>query len=275
MRVHLFRAPKVLSILLLATFLASSCESLILACNYIESDFWISSDVYSCNGVLLTVGDTVNVTVVNQDHLEGKTHNDVKGLSIVQQNDVIRKFPQNIQTFFPNLEVIRIMQSTIAEVTDKDFSVFPALRELDLRMNKIKIIKRNSFKQNPQLKAICFNDNPIKHIAHYVFDDLSNLQWLQFSNALCVDGEINNNTNVVPLSFKIFQQCPPTSTMIGEEILPELVDQINDLKKELDHIRDRLGEQTTEAATTESETSEAATTESESMRGVFKEIEVR
>lgn len=169
------------------------------------------------------------------------------------------------------------MQSTIAEVTDKDFSVFPALRELDLRMNNIQVIKRNSFKQNPHLEAICFNDNPIKHVAHYVFDDLSNLKWLQFSKALCVDGEINNNTNIDQLSFKIFQQCQPTSTMIGEEILPELVSQMNDLKEELDHIRDRLElldrEATTEAATTEAETTEAETSEAETTAAEVTETE--
>lgn len=144
-----------------------------------------------------------------------------------------------------NLQSFSLNRMNIESIEQEDFSVFTNLRQLDLSQNALKTIHRNVFDENTGLEAINLSYNPIKHIAHYVFDSLTVLRILDLQNLACIN-DTANSTAVEALRFSVFLKCPPTSTMIGEEVMNSekfetiihgLEDRIEALEEEISDLR--------------------------------------
>lgn len=178
-----------------------------------------SPEVYMCESIIESVGDFKTVTQIIGNHQPGRNDFDVKAFSVV--NQYLLEFPLNVSNFFPKLESIRVFQSKLKRISRSDLESFTDLKELDLTYNDIEIINSDLFQSNLKMEAIAFNLNPLKHVAHHVFDHLPNLSTLDFRFTRCVNATATANSPMTTFEviFEIFRQCPPTTEMLLKEIM--------------------------------------------------------
>lgn len=211
------------------SFLATS-SSLILDCMYAVRNLWQVNSVYTCTANVISVGDARDVNAVSTNHLIGRSDSDVRGLLI--ENQLLRLVPANISSFFQNLEAISLNNCDLEEIKREDIRGFSKLRQLHLNPNRITEIGNNLFEGNPGMKFITFTNNPIKHVAYNLFDDLTELVTLDILHGTCVSSNSNKN-NILSFIFQISANCPPTFKMLLEKIQEENV-QGTDLKQQID-----------------------------------------
>jgi hypothetical protein len=157
---------------------------------------------------------------VSRNHLAGRNHSDVRGLSF--QNQGIRELPTNVEQFFPNIESIDVT-TTLEELSREDLSAFPRLRELHLNNNRVQVINSNLFAGNPEMVSISFISNPVRNVASGVFDHLVNLTQLRFDGVACHNGAGTTRATVLTLLPRIATMCPPTFDMNFEMIEDRLL----------------------------------------------------
>ncbi|KAL7012802.1 hypothetical protein ACKWTF_015059 [Chironomus riparius] len=113
------------------------------------------------------------------------TNDDVLGF--YAEDQVLHYFPKNLDKFFKNIELIRIMACGLKEVHQADFKPFRNLTLLQIRDNKIKIIEEGLFEFNQKLEVLVVYESHIIHIDPTVFDNLNNLKTFLFDNVPCIN----------------------------------------------------------------------------------------
>lgn len=196
-------------------------------CNYEMRALWQTSSIYTCTARVVFLGDTHELIDVSHNHLTGYTNADVKGLFIPGQP--LSVVPRNISNFFPNLESLYLSNLDVTEVTNTDLFGLGNLKVFVLVAAKLSSIESNLFVNNPLLHSISFNDNPIRHIGHRVFDSLVNLTILDFQINFCINEGSSNRTTTEALIFSLIVNCPPSFEMTETKILngAGLLDQID------------------------------------------------
>lgn len=197
-------------------------------------NIWTISNVFICEASVVRIGDLRTVTSVSNNLPFGRNLTDVKGISIMDQTQ--HYFPRNLSNFFPNIEVIRVRNIGLREISGEDIEDFPSLRQISLSVNDITSLGKDLFASNRMLQAISFDYNPVMHVAHSVFANLYNLRWLRFGNTTCINQLVDDSYELVhSMVFNIFRQCPPTSAMIAEDLeLPELKAEVRKLATTVD-----------------------------------------
>lgn len=235
------RNHKALTLLLVAAFLCSTSKAFTLICTYSLNDVWKLTNLYICDGTLMGSEESRGIDSVTSvfGHLPG--YNDAKVQALIIQGRFLHFMPTNVNVKFPAIESLTYSGLHLEAVESSDLDVFPSLKQLDLSNNAIQTINRNIFSGNPIIEAINLSQNPIKHIAHYVFDNLPVLGILEINDSGCIDA-VANATNLDAVRFSVFLKCPPTSTMIGDEVLDGtafksiialLQDKIDDLEERI------------------------------------------
>lgn len=212
-----------------ATF--STFDALILDCTYSMRNLWWIKNLYTCKARVVFVGDQRFVTQVSQNHLSGRGNSQVQGLLI--ENQPMTYVPGNIHYFFMNLEALNIYNCGVNYLRREDINNLPRLRQLYLYYNNIHELGNNLFEGNPSMKHMSFTSNPIKHIAHNVFDYLYSLETLDMASATCISVNNGNRNAVKAVLFRFAVSCPPTFEMIFERMEKRLL-QGAELKRQVD-----------------------------------------
>lgn len=190
-------------------------NGLILDCTYGSRDLGSIGDIYTCTARVIFVRDD-RVDDVSSNHEDGYTHDDVKGLIIEQS---LAFTPRDIELFFPNLEAYVSKSTGSANLTRESLIGLSKLRLLDFGSNNLAEVENDLFSGNPSMEWIYFDSNPIKHIAHHVFDHLNELRTLYMSNTACINQTADNMDNVRILQFRLIVNCPPTFHMTETKIV--------------------------------------------------------
>lgn len=143
------------------------------------------------------------------------------------------KIPSNINTFFPNLKILDLKNTSIAQLSQSDISPFTKLEILILWNNLIKILDGKVFSLNPALTYIDFENNLLTNTGTKLLEPLTKLQYAFFSKNICTDIYVSNATEASAAKFKIqlSSNCPPSFDMLVGEILENSVflDKINSI----------------------------------------------
>lgn len=222
--------------------LASMCliggyQASILMCDFRSDDFWNRQQLYACIGSVIGEGD---VRVIDRvwrmnGHEVGLSDYNVTAVTVA--NFLMHAVPRNIEFHFPNLKSMSLLRLGIRKIENSDFRNVSDLIHLDLSDNAIQAINADAFTENSRLEAINLSQNPLKHIAHYVFRALTNMQSLEMSRSGCVDAQFTG-TGWNSFQFELILRCPPTSEMIGDEIF--VSDEFIDMKNKLRKMRYRI-----------------------------------
>ncbi len=134
-------------------------------------------------------------------------------------NENIEFTPFNIHTFFPNLEALDLLNKGTSELTRESLKGLNSLRLLNFGRNKLQTIETDLFIENPDMERLYFENNPLRHVAFNVFDDLQRLNFLDVTETLCIDQSATTIDQIDSLKFHILVQCPPTFEMLEEKVV--------------------------------------------------------
>ncbi|KAG5669034.1 hypothetical protein PVAND_016936 [Polypedilum vanderplanki] len=182
----------------------SSAE--IINCRYFPYSLsYLPEPIYFCQILNSEIfnGTQISITEIQGLHWFNNTNENVTGIYLHSAPN-LNKFPKNLEKFFKNLILIRILGSNLTEISQNDFKVFPKLKYLYLFENKIKIIHEDTFAFNPELKVIDLDGNEISHIDPKSFSNLKNLIELKLIFNVCkIDKRAEIRKEVEELIIKI------------------------------------------------------------------------
>ncbi|KAG5667929.1 hypothetical protein PVAND_015894 [Polypedilum vanderplanki] len=194
-------------------------EDTSVTCNFNiipPSSLWLQTEVeyYSCDVQTDFTYSNLRVNAITENHMNGKTNDDVKVLIIDgrQMNFV----PFNFENFFPNLIGIKIDGTDLMYIGKNDLSPFTKLEYLEVTNSQIQVIFKDSFAMNTKLKSINLLGNPILYIDRNVFDSLNDLSYLYLSTTVCMMGTTDAETTAAVANLKtlITQNCGNTNFML-------------------------------------------------------------
>lgn len=211
-----FRFQILLTSITWLSFLSVS-SAFILNCSYSMLSVWTQPSKYFCSAQVIDDGDRY-VTYVSQNHLLGRSNDDVEGL-LIGSDTSMKRLALGIEKFFQNLEVMEIVDGAVVEVAPEALIGLPKLRQISLVNNLLKTIDSRLFEHNPLLKAISFARNPIAHVGFNAFDNLTELTTFAFYDTVCTELYYDDRAVVETAIFNIKVYCPPTFDMIEADLL--------------------------------------------------------
>lgn len=165
--------------------------------------------VYLCFVVNMniTTSDKLVTNVIKKHDLK-KTNFDVKLLKI--HNQSCPEIPERIGTFFSRLEGLEIINSNLRSVIKEDLSDFKNLKYLNLKENKIEVLRNDTFKHNTKLQHIIICCNELKLIGISLFEHLNQLKHVNFKRNVCISRKSNDAEELASLRKEISKKCPPS-----------------------------------------------------------------
>ncbi|KAL7012764.1 hypothetical protein ACKWTF_015030 [Chironomus riparius] len=112
-------------------------------------------------------------------HEGNKTNDNVTHLEF--SNCRIRKIPQKLTKIFPNLKVLRIINSELRKICKADLAEYKNIERLIFDFNEIEFLPGNLFEDFQNLELISFRGNELKIIEPNILDSLDGLQHVNFA----------------------------------------------------------------------------------------------
>jgi hypothetical protein len=106
------------------------------------------------------------ITSVNQDN----TYFNLTVTKIYINSQVVHFLPERIEKFFPNINEVQIINSSLTEIDKFDLKAFKDLEFLNLPHNKLEVLKNDLFVFTPKLRYVYINNNNLKFIDERLFD---------------------------------------------------------------------------------------------------------
>lgn len=197
--------------LLVVILITSLVEGIRFSCKFqmLSSFYHNLGGRYTCIATIVNSGST-SLENVTEVHLTEKSNDDVEVLEISSQN--LPFFPEEIGSFFKNLDEIWISNSSLTAITANDLRPFSGLSYLQLMNNQLTSIDGDLFKFTPHLQFVSFSHNQIKHIGHDLVTNLNILKVLNFQGNVCINKYAANRTGVLSLAPQLSTLCPPLET---------------------------------------------------------------
>lgn len=175
--------------------------------------------VYTCiNPRVIQINQTRNVVGVSQNHLAGRSNQDV--ISLIIQNELSLDFiPEDINLFFSNLEGIIFNNCPITTFTKYDLRPFPKMRHFGIHRTQMTTIRGDVFQYLPDLERLQLNINRITNIGPGLFQYTPKLSVVFFDSNLCINSQATSIAAVATMGAELAFRCPPTVEMIEEIIL--------------------------------------------------------
>lgn len=195
------------------------CSGLMLACDYREKVHDDIGLLYTCEARVVRIGDVRYVFDISNisEHMNGFDNSNVEAL---EYNETIGFMPRNVSSFFPNLQLIKANGIQSDSLTHEDLTGFARLRSLRFSNNNLREIGNDLFIDNPLITLVFFDNNKIRHVAHNVFDNLTQLITLNMFDNLCTGQFVYSDPDRIPdMLFRLLLECPPTFEMIEERIV--------------------------------------------------------
>lgn len=226
-------------IILAAAVLFMSSQAIELTCMFNNIAVWTIPIAYTgSNCTMRGSGQKVSQIFAQGNHRPGQNHGSVRAL-IIDYEFRLGAFPENINNILPALTSIGLHRLSIRSVSFENLEVFPLLVQIDLSNNEIETIAYDVFAGNPNLRAVDLSQNPLRHIGHYVFTMMTNLQFLELNDSGCIDTAASS-TSLEKTKFSVILKCPPTSTMIKDEVLASAT--FTALKKEIRQLEELVSD---------------------------------
>jgi Leucine rich repeat len=222
------------------------CNGIILDCTY-KTAFWSQPQgtIYYCDAKVIRFNNDRFVTGVSQNHLSGKSDSDVKAIGFY--NQPMDFVPQNISTYFPNIQGFAVSSTSLKVVSKIDFEQFPDLIDTFLNNDELETIDGDLFASNPKLQYISLISNKITNVGPNLLSSLKELRVVYFSNNICINFYATNSTGVLDVARRLAHACPPTADMIeriivnGENFV-EMTEDIEEVQSKTRRLENRVAE---------------------------------
>jgi len=225
-------------IFFIAIFISSS-SGIIFNCDFRTYEFRIGIK-YACFIYQEDIsGNDTEIVYITGSHEDGKVNEDVEvltiGLDRVEHS--LDRFPANINTFFPNLILIRFPLGNLTTLGADSLNALESLRYFRASDNRITSIDGDLFKFSPNITQINFENNLITSVGHDLFAGLESLTYADFRNNSCIDMDANSREEIEILQTALFLQCSPLDPP-DCEIRCTINEEIDELTSEIDALAD-------------------------------------
>jgi hypothetical protein len=184
----------------------AACHALYFDCVYNRDGPYKSVGItYICDAQVLDTNVTDTVRAVGKNHASGYSNTHVKGLRIIDANLPI--FPKEIEKFFPNLQIISIFRSNLANISASDLKPFVNLMYLFLDDNKLQALDGNLFENTPHLKKISFDNNNLVFVGGNILNPLRSLTNAFFFGNRCVSRYVFSASDLPLLKRDFETKC--------------------------------------------------------------------
>jgi hypothetical protein len=185
------------SILTITLLLSKPSTQTVLKCDSFSTIAFYDTIEYLCESSTFEISTKSNnfITEVSGTHENGQSNDDVTVLWLYDTRCTF--FPQNIESFFPNLESIQIVNASLSEIHGDDLKPHIDMQFLMLTNNLLETVEKNLFEHNKRLKLIDLSNNRIKFVDVSAFDGLSELAFLYFYGNPCRDDAAQDDKNDV------------------------------------------------------------------------------
>lgn len=126
-----------------------------------------------------------SVVKVSGDHLQRYNQQHVRALEIRGQTCYF--LPTRIKNFFPNLELLRVVNSRLKSVTQADLKPHTKLRVINMNANQLTTLDNDLLESNLELIRVDFRSQKLKLIGYNIFDKLEKLAIADFQFGGCVN----------------------------------------------------------------------------------------
>jgi len=127
--------------------------------------------------------------------------NEVRSLKI--ENQECHFFPNGVGAIF-NLQAIRIYNSGLRRIAKSNLESMPELMVLWLPKNKIEVIESDLFTFNTKLTRIDFSENNVKHIGTQTFNQLNQLESVNFNSNPCISTNAQGSYGIQILKQQLY-----------------------------------------------------------------------
>lgn len=142
-------------------------------------------------GTLLTCITGNETRILTQNSTVFPHHNSPIESIYIDNPSEIKFIPKNLKTIFPKLQMLVFDSQPITTLSSSDLEQFgDDLTLFDLDQGMLTFLKKDLFTHNRNLKHINFFGNPLKFIEPGFFDNIAQLNKLQFinlENCSCID----------------------------------------------------------------------------------------
>lgn len=207
----------------------------------VECNFTDFKSLYTCvSDDLETDSQDSFVTEVSGLHANGKTNKDVQQFC-VSNSESLEYFPGGLSNFFPNLESIRIKNSSMKYIFKSDLFGLSGLKNFVAVDNQIEIIGPQLFEDNPLLEEIHLEKNKITSISEDLLDSNDgNLLLVHLYNNECIKNDLEiPNFSATDIKKMIIEKCSLSQQDLIENVdkqVEKLSNHMNNLKENLEKI---------------------------------------
>lgn len=193
----------------LSSLLVGQCPASVgvtIQCDFVDLNWSGVEEIYTCVGTIVGNGSVSNVVNVIGTHLEGRTNDDVRGLSIYNQRG-LTQLPRNIGDFF-NLTALDWVFGDLNFLSATDLSQVSSASIISFYGNQLSSIEGNLFQNTPSVQQIDLGNNLIRNVGNNVFSTLTELRTVLIQRNPCIDTVAATPEAIQNLTSSLVSQCP-------------------------------------------------------------------
>ena len=126
---------------------------------------------------------------------------DLKVLNL--SSNPLESFPEGIFSDLVSLEKLNVSRCLLKYFPDQIFANLKQLTHIFASENELTRLEENLFENSENLKTIDFDSNKLQKI-NIFFRDFSSIEWLKFSDNVCINKTISRSNIDKPFLFEIF-----------------------------------------------------------------------
>lgn len=144
----------------------------------------------------------------------------------VVRHQKVTKFPQELNTFFPNIKGVEIFNCSLKTIDQSDLKPLANLNELWLGNNDLEYLESDLFEFNPEIRILVFTKNKLKYIGDNILAPLPHLSKANFNKNKCIDAYAGTRLERKHLEKQLEKKCPRPRK-------DDLIEQAKDEREEL------------------------------------------
>ena len=187
---------------------------------------------------------TVSITSRNEEvtSVDGRTDStSLTGLWF--NNQTVNYLPKGIDKFFPNLKALVVSSAQLKSLTQVDLKSLTQLVFVNFVGNDVESLDGDLFEFSPKIKFLGLSSNKLKYVGDNFLSNLKDLQASYFGKNPCIDFRANSSSEIPALVQKLKMQCN----------LSVLINENEQLKKEIADLKNKTNQQLNELNSTNSE----------------------
>lgn len=188
---------------------------------------------YACEVTEIKNPEHVEVTEVLGEHLNGKPNSDVEAFFLMEKS--LRFFPKKLDTFFPNIMIMKVSGNQITSISPEDLAPWSNLRIFFAESNRIETLDGDIFKYNLNVSQISFQHNSIIQFEHKY---LNALESADFRDNKCIDNFAHESSSLTieELKAKLLAQCSCTARCSINKEVDELGTTMSENAKKMEEL---------------------------------------